>query len=515
MAFNSFLFVFCFLPFVLVGYYALALTRLHRLRIPFLILATLLFYARGAPHFTPLLLASVVGNYVFGLAVARSRGWRARTFLTLGVVINVSLLLYFKYSNFFIVNLDGATGAHIPLLKLALPLAISFYTFQQIAYLVDVSRGAVAGRAPLKYLASILFFPSIISGPIVFYRELEPQLEARPAGADVGANLLTGLTLFSMGLFKKTVIADTLGLWVDPACDAIHAGAHLGAAASWGLAAAYLLQIYFDFSGYSDMATGLARMLGIRLPLNFHSPIRCTSIIDYWRRWHITLGRFVNLYIFQPVAIPLARWSAERGLGRGPALIVATLLPTFSTMLIIGAWHGGAWTYVVFGALHGLYMVANETFNFLTRKQRKGRDETAAMRAAGNILTMMAVMFAIVAFRSANLADAARWWSGMVGLGGAGPAWSGWPAMKPLGGLGLVLVAAPSALIAYLFPNSEQILTRIDPVLEWKKWRTISPPAISFAWRPTPAWAMATGLTLFIALAFIARGTTKFVYFNF
>jgi D-alanyl-lipoteichoic acid acyltransferase DltB (MBOAT superfamily) len=515
MAFNSYLFIFCFLPVALFGYYAIALTRLNVLRIPFLIVVTLAFYARGAPHFTPLLLASVVGNYGFGVAVERSKGWRARIFLTVGVAINIFLLLYFKYSNFFIVNIDGVTGAHIPLLKLALPLAISFYTFQQIAYLVDVSRGLVRTSAPLRYLASILFFPSIISGPIVFYRELEPQLEARPERADVGANVLTGLTLFSMGLFKKTVIADTLGLWVDPACDAIHAGSHLGLWASWGVAAAYLLQIYFDFSGYSDMATGLARMLGIRLPLNFHSPIRCTSIIDYWRRWHITLGRFVNLYIFQPVAIPLARWSAERGLGRGPALAVATLLPTFATMLIIGAWHGGAWTYVLFGALHGLYMVANEIFNFLTRKRRKGQKETALMRAGGNALTMIAVMVAIVAFRSANLADAARWWSGMAGLGGATAVWRDWPALKPLGGLGLVLIAGPSALIAYLFPSAEQILTRIDPVLEWKKWRSVSPPVISLTWRPTPVWAMMTGATLFLALAFIARGTTKFVYFNF
>jgi D-alanyl-lipoteichoic acid acyltransferase DltB (MBOAT superfamily) len=515
MAFNSFLFIFCFLPFALIGYYVIALTRLHLLRIPFLILVTLLFYGRGAPHFLPLLLASVVGNYAFAVAVDRSSGWRARAVLTLGVVINVSLLLYFKYSNFFITNIDGATGANLPLLKLALPLAISFYTFQQIAYLVDVSRGLVRTGAPLRYLASILFFPSIISGPIVFYRELDPQLEARPDPGEVGANVLSGLTLFSMGLFKKTVIADTLGLWVDPACDAIHAGSHLGLLASWGVAAAYLLQIYFDFSGYSDMAIGLGRMLGIRLPQNFHSPIRCTSIIDYWRRWHITLGRFVNLYIFQPVAIPLARWSAERGMGRGQALMVATLLPTFATMLIIGAWHGGAWTYVVFGALHGGYMVANEAFNFLMRKKRKGQKETALMRGGANILTMAAVTFAIVAFRSANLTDAARWWSGMVGFAGAAPVWSGWPAMKPLGGLGLLLVAGPAALIAYLFPNSEQILTRIDPVLEWNKWRSISPPALSFTWRPTPAWAMMTGLTLFLALAFIARGTTKFVYFNF
>jgi D-alanyl-lipoteichoic acid acyltransferase DltB (MBOAT superfamily) len=485
------------------------------MRIPFLIVVTLIFYARGAPHFMPLLLASVVGNYIFGVAVERSSGWRARAALTLGVVINVLLLLYFKYSNFFIVNIDGATGANLPLLKLALPLAISFYTFQQIAYLVDVSRGLVRTGAPLRYCASILFFPSIISGPIVFYRELEPQLEARPEGGVVGANVLTGLTLFSMGLFKKTVIADTLGLWVDPACDAIHAGSHLGVLASWGVAAAYLLQIYFDFSGYSDMAIGLARMLGIRLPQNFHSPIRCTSIIDYWRRWHITLGRFVNLYIFQPVAIPLARWSAERGLGRGRTLMVATLVPTFSTMLIIGAWHGGAWTYVVFGALHGVYMVVNETFNFLTRKRRKGQKETAVMRAGGNALTMMAVMFAIVAFRSATLADAARWWSGMAGVSGGAAVWSAWPALKPLGGAGLALVAGASALIAYLFPNSEQILTRTDPVLEWKKWRSISPPTVSLTWRPTPAWAMMTGLTLFLALAFIARGTTKFVYFNF
>ncbi len=515
MPFNSYSFVFIFLPLTLLGYHVLARGPLHRFRQAFLILATLIFYARGAVVFLPLLLISIFANWALGLAIAGAAGGWRKLLLTLAVVLDLAALIYFKYANFLAGIGAGLVGLHYTPVHIPLPLAISFYTFQQIAYVIEVSRGATKPARLVDYFGFILFFPSIVSGPIVFYRELAPQLELRPERAKLVEDLTVGSVIFSLGLFKKTVIADTFALWVDPAFAAAHAGAPIGAAAAWGAAAAYVLQLYFDFSGYSDMAIGLGRMFGVVLPMNFFSPIRCTSILEYWRRWHMTLSRWVNLYIFQTLAIPAARLSSRWNLGGYGDLAVSTLAPTLVTMLIIGAWHGGNWTYVVFGAMHGVYMMTAEVWNRIWRKARRGKPEPFLRKARGNIVTMAAVVVAIVPFRSIDMTAAIRMWSAMVGTHGWTGAWNDWGALPSLGAAGMLLVIVPGLLMAYLLPNTEQFTTLFTPALEWTRWRGVSPPAVKLTWRPTWWWSLAVGVVLFLGLAYIARGGASFVYFNF
>ena len=483
---------------------------------PVLILLTVAFFAWGAAKDLPILLGSVIVNYGLAVTLWRLRGRAKQAVLAFAVSINVLALIYFKYTGFLIHNFSDLTGEHLRAPHILLPLAISFYTFQQISFLVDTANGTTPPVKPMAYFGSILFFPSLISGPIVFVRELAPQLAVKLDRARAMPNIAIGLVIFSIGLFKKTVIADSFGLWVDPIFGAVATGHGIGFGAGWGMAAAYLMQIYYDFSGYSDMAIGVARMLGVLLPLNFFSPIRCTSIVDFWRRWHITLGRFCNLYIFQKISIPLARWSADRSLGRWPSLALSTLLPTFLVMVIIGSWHGGSWTYVVFGLLHGVYMVVNEIWNTLNRKKRKGKQGVSRwILARGNLVTMTAVAFSMIAFRSEDMVTAGRFWAGMVGAHGLSVGWTDWPALQPLGFAGLLALLIPGFLLAYLAPNAYQFTSAFEPALEWKKWRDQSIPTIRLSWRPTYRWMLIVSAILFFGLVFIARGGAKFVYFNF
>ncbi|HEY1806206.1 MAG TPA: MBOAT family O-acyltransferase [Terracidiphilus sp.] len=516
MAFNSYLFLFAFLPLTLIAYYWVALTRLHRLRLPLLIALTIVFYANAALRYLPLLLASIVFNYLVARSIARAESGRQKNILRFGVAANVALLIFYKYAGFIFDNVQTVFGTHAAVPQILLPLAISFYTFQQIAFLVDTSRGLVKPADPVTYASSILFFPYIISGPITLYREIGSQLEERPDSRTAPGNILVGLVIFSLGLFKKTVIADSFALWVDPTFDHLTGGGSIGFLGAWAITAAFLLQMYFDFSGYSDMAIGLARMLGIALPLNFYSPIRCSSIIDWWRRWHMTLGRFVYAYIFHPISVPLMRWAVSKNLGRRSVLIAGTLLPTFTAMLIIGIWHGGNWTFFVFGALHGIYMVINESWRMAMRNKRKGRPVTWLQIARGNILTILAILFALAPFRAADMTTTGRIWKGMVGASGLGNGIDTWPALQPLGGYALFAMVTFGFAFAYMMPNTEQFMTRFEPALEWTKWRGVSPALLRFEWLPSLGWAAAIGAVLLIAIAFVGRGgNTIFVYFGF
>jgi alginate O-acetyltransferase complex protein AlgI len=515
MSFNSVLFIFGFLPATVIGYYSIALSRLYWFRLPFLILATAAFYARGSSQFLILLLASVTANYAAGTLIAGSKGFRARCWLWIGVIANLAVLLWFKYAIFVASNLNAIFDAGFKVEQVALPLGISFYTFQQIAFLVDTSRRQIEKPGLINYFAFVLFFPQLLAGPISLAREIVPQMAVRPKWPTVPANILVGLTIFGLGMFKKTVIADTAALWAGPIFDGAAAGAAPGVVVAWGGALAYTLQIYFDFSGYSDMAIGVARMFGILLPLNFHSPLRSTSIIDLWRRWHMTLGRFVQTYFFQPLAIPLTRFCSDRGLGDGISLVFSTLLPSFLALVIIGAWHGGNWTFILFGAMHGTFMVINEGWNYLTKKRRKDRKNPRWRNVLAGALTLLAFVAAAVPFRSADVTTALRVLAGMAGLNVGPDTWNVWPVLTPLGAWGLYPLLGIGFLSVYLLPNTQQIMTRITPSLEWPKWRKVDPAVFGFEWRPTVSWSIAGGIVLMLGVIFVARGTTQFVYFAF
>ncbi|MDH5530635.1 MAG: hypothetical protein OEY05_11410 [Paracoccaceae bacterium] len=520
MLFNSLIFILGFLPVAVGGYYALAALRLEMLRLPFIILISLFFYGYWTPQYTILLTISTVLNYAFGrwIGDAAAKGqYRIRSLLvTSGVVLNLLALGYYKYANFFLNNLNSLVDTGLTLDRIILPLAISFYTFQQIAYLVDVGRGTVKSGGFLSYVAFVIFFPQLIAGPIVHFQELVPQLIKKPRLDRALQNILIGLIIFAIGLTKKTVFADSAALFASPVFDMARDGTTPGLAAAWGAAFAYTLQVYFDFSGYSDMAIGLARMFGMKLPLNFHSPLRAGSISGLWQQWHMTLGRFVRSYVLQPLAAPLARWSANKGHDRKTGHRYSVMLPMFISMVVIGVWHGAGWNFVLFGALHGLYMVINEAWNF-RKRQRKAKPLPAWMttlmdRGGGHVLTVLAFVVAAIPFRAATEAATARMYGGMIGVGGdtssLGDLW-------PMGLAGLGATVFIGYLIVFLMPNTQQIMKVVDPALDWARWSEITPPVVKICWRPTVFWTIIGGAILCLGIAFILRGSTEFIYFNF
>lgn len=517
MLFNSIVFIFAFLPAAVAGYYLLCGLGRHRLALFFLSAASLFFYGYWAPKYIALLLFSMTVNYLLAMWMRRLEAdGRKKLVVTLGLVFNLALLFYFKYFNFFIHNVNNLTGAGIEWPRIVLPLAISFFTFQKIAFLIDLYRGRITLGKPLEYITFVLFFPQLIAGPIVHYSELAPQLGVRPEMRAATRNIAIGLAIFALGLFKKTVLADTAALYATPVFDHVAQGGMPGFGAAWLASFAYTLQVYFDFSGYSDMAIGLARMFGVLLPLNFHSPLRASNMAELWRRWHMTLSRFVQSYIFQPISMPLARLAARWS--RAPFAFFAgsTLVPVFLSMAIIGIWHGAAWNFLLFGVLHGTYIAAYETWSFLTRKRRRKKGPPGpAGQALAHVLTLLCFVAAVVPFRAADTHVTGRFFLAMFPVTGATAADFDWLALMPLGAGGLAAVLAVGYGIVFLLPNTQQFMTRITPALEWARWENVGMPPLRFAWRPSIGWALAMGAIFFFGVAFIMRGTSEFIYFNF
>ena len=343
MLFNSWLYLFLFLPLVAIVYFRLNHLRLVKAGTTWLVLASLVFYSYWNPKYLFLILASIVINYSIGsrIATRRSEGRSSGHLLGLGVATNLGLLGYFKYTGFFIRNASLAFNLDLHAPDIVLPLAISFFTFQQIAFLVDINRGRTSRPAPSDYLLFVTFFPQLIAGPIVHHREMMPQFSTLRNKLFRPGNLALGIHMIAIGLFKKVVVADSLSGWVQTGFSST---GEIGTLAAWGVSLGYTLQLYFDFSGYMDMALGSARIFNIRLPINFDSPYKSMNIQDFWRRWHITLGNFLKDYLY----IPLGgnRVSNLRNIGN--------ILITF---LLGGLWHGAGWTFVVWGGLHGLAVV--------------------------------------------------------------------------------------------------------------------------------------------------------------
>lgn len=517
MSFNSIIFILLFLPAAVLGYYGLSLTPLHRLRLPFLITVSLLFYGRAQATYIPLLLGSIIANYIIAVMLVRNAAHEQakRLWLALGVIANAGALIGLKYLSAVVGTITGVIGHSNPFAGIVAPLAISFYTFQQISFLVDVARGKVELGSIVRYMSFVAFFPTLLAGPITLYSEIGPQLGIRPQRKGVAQNLLIGLIIFSLGLFKKTVIADTIGLWVDPIFAAVHQGNSPGFFLGWGTATAYTLQIYFDFSGYSDMAIGAARMLGIVLPLNFFSPLRSTSISELWRRWHMTLSRFVRVYVYQPLSIPLTRFASQEDYGKWATMAVSAFLPAFLAMLVIGAWHGPNWTFLLFGAMQGAYIVTNEIYNALTRKKRRKKNDSRAALFGYGLITLIAFEISQVPFRSETIGDAFRIFGGMAGMHGFGLTHD-WSAFFAPNGNGMMIpMVIAGLLIVYLLPNTEQIMGNVHPVLEWEKWRTVDPAQLRFQFPFSPTGIAFASLALFLGFAFVSRGSTNFIYFKF
>jgi alginate O-acetyltransferase complex protein AlgI len=488
MLFNSYEFVLVFLPVTLVLFFAIA-RRSHRLARYFLLLASFGFYAWWSLEYGLLIAATVLVNRGLGVKIqhlSEQRNRFAKPLMVIAVALNLGLLGYFKYRNFFVENFNNATGADWPIVSLVLPLAISFHTFQQIAYLVDSWRCKVSQPTLADYALFVLFFPQLIAGPIVHHWQLLPQFsDARFYRFDY-ASLAAGVTFFALGLAKKVLIADPLATVADPIFNGATATPPTLTEAWVGIGA-YTLGLYFDFSGYSDMAIGLARMFGIRLPCNFNSPYQATSIIDFWRRWHITLSNWLRDYLYLPLG----------GNRLGKARRYANLLVT---MLLGGLWHGAAWTFVVWGLLHGLYLVINHGWQGL----RSRLSIRPLPPGVAWLTTFAAVAFAWVFFRSPTFDHARAMIDGLIGLNGLHS-----ESLGAVIGLGKSLVLHIALVIALLMPNTQTMIDRFHDARSKAGSR-----AWLIRWQPTLAWGAAIAVLFVFSLTQMS-GRREFVYFQF
>jgi alginate O-acetyltransferase complex protein AlgI len=523
MLFSSYPFIIGFLPLALLLFYGAA--RFGRTPAMLTLAAMSLgFYAYWRVQDLWVLLFSITFNYFLGNQIQRDRAagrlTRMRWLLRFGVTLDLGLLIYFKYTGFIIENIDLAASTNWTLGHVILPLGISFFTFQKIAYLADSARGEAQKTGFLEFGLFASFFPQLIAGPISHYKEVIPQFSNRLFGTPLAKNLLVGLVIFAIGLFKKVIIADSIANYLNPMYSlAADNHAAIDFRTGWTIAISYTLQLYFDFSGYSDMAIGLARMFGVRLPLNFHSPLRAASIIDYWRRWHMTLQRFIVTYVFTPLSVPLNRFAIERGLTGWTSFFFSVAIPSFLTFFIMGVWHGAGWGFVVYGLLNAAYVSVNEAWRERRKRRKRALKKQKlpmpeiglAERIGYHILTLACVFVGNMFFRALTFTDGASIFKGMIGLNGFNQPQM-FAQMAPPILFGLVAIAA--TIVAF-FPNTQQIMARFRPAVNWRLWRNEAPAMLQWRWRPTPAGIAFAGATLFLGLAVIQRGQAIFLYFNF
>lgn len=381
MLFPSFVFVFLFLPIVFIVYFSLGKLKNKKIATLFLVAASLYFYSYFEIKFLYLIVGSMIINYTIGSVLLKANRFR-RVILTIGILFNVAVLGYFKYADFFIENYNWIFDSNVSLLYLALPLGISFITFQQIAYLVDIYRGEIEKSAFSSYLIFSTFFPQLITGPIVNHKDVMQDYEDPEKKRINIENISKGLFLFLIGLVKKVVIADTFALWVT---DGFNTYTQLSFAEAWFVVLAYTIQLYFDFSGYCDMAIGLALMFNIRIPMNFNSPYKARNISDFWRRWHMTLNRFLTRYVYFPLG----------GSRKGEIFTAFNIILVF---FISGFWHGAGWTFIIWGLLHGTASVIFRLFKKYTN--------IPMPYVLSWFITFMFIVLARVYFRSESVSQA-------------------------------------------------------------------------------------------------------------
>lgn len=510
MLFQSYAFIFGFLPAVVLGCHLLGRPGIdRRWRLWLLVVASVVFYGVLSPASLPFLALSCTVNFM----LAR------RALAGAAVAFNVLLLLAFKYS----AELGWAGGYF--------PLGASFITFIQIVYQIETLNAALRRLSLPEYLQVSTFFGFVTSGPVISPAEVVAQQDANADAATAagsrpdGEHLLAGVALFALGLFKKLVIADPLAPHAAAVFDAAQAGQALTAGDAWTGGTLYMLQLYFDFSGYSDMAVAVGALVGLRLPLNFNSPFKATTVMDYWRRWHMTLTRFITHYLYLPLAVRATRWLGAReeardkargnkggnegendggaeaaATGQVPRFMLTVALPTIAAFTVAGVWHGNGWTFFLYGLYWGVVLTAYQAWSRYSPLRLPAPLAWA--------LTMVCALVSLVIFRSPTVGAAGRILQSAVGLGAVPGAGHGATALLPAG-LALVVLALIAALV--LLPNSQQLLRgyrlssdEVEP-----------PPRLAgLAWTATPAGAVALGITLAAALL-MGGGPTQFLYYKF
>src|SRR5271154_5933749 len=514
MLFNSHEFLFIFLPATLLGFYLLG--RVSRpSAILWLILASLVFYGWWRPLNILIIGPSIIVNYFLASFLLRlsQRGDQpglSRAVLIVGILFNVAFLGFFKYADFVYGAINDVFGANLILLHIILPLGISFITFQKIAFLIDVQAGRVKAFTFREYCTFVLFFPQLIAGPIVHYREMMPQFAAATCRFDK-ENFAVGLTLLFFGLFKKVVLADNIAPLVTPIYEHSAAAGHTPFLLAWMAAVGFTLQLYFDFSGYTDMALGLGRFFGIKLPPNFNSPLKASSIIDFWLNWHMTLTRFLTAYIYNPLVLWLTRRRAVKGRPgfgvRNPtfgAFVSLLMVPLTTTMFISGLWHGAGYGFIIWGLLHGVFLTINHGWRaFAAHRWRNRASYDRIMKPAGFVLTFVSVTAAMVFFRAQTVRSALDLAKGVFGLNGVALR-HGAQAIAETYSTDIQKTALWIAIllfIALVCPNTLQILAPYEPALPVKPASTT--PIIGRlripAWGPSLPWAVAVSAVAAIA----------------
>jgi alginate O-acetyltransferase complex protein AlgI len=515
MLFNSHIFVFVFLPITVAGFLLIRQVGFATAAVLWLLAASSIFYAWWNPAYLWLIYLVMLANYLVGRLLAEAPWTEAarKALFIFGIAGNLAVLGWYKYANFFADNFAALTGSSTTLARITLPLAISFFIFQKIAFLVDTYRRETRAKDLLRYSLFVIFFPQLIAGPIVRYQEVAPQFDRSAvlgARRRLGEDLALGITIFGIGLFKKVMIADGIAQFATPIFNAAAAGTRLDLVEAWIGATAYGFQLYFDFSGYSEMAVGLARMVGIKLPVNFWSPYKATSVVDFWRRWHITLSRFLRDYLYIPLG----------GNRRGKARQYFNLL---LTMGLGGLWHGASWNFLIWGTLHGAYLGTNHLWRAL------GFSPLGALWWR-RLLTFAAVSVAWVFFRAADLGTAGAMLKSMAGVNGISvpkrlaPMATAFPGVLRFDGFlpnDLTAYAARPFVVPVLLllllgcwylPNTFELTSRYRPaIMIYGGSRGASP----CPWRPAPVWAVLAGLLIASAVLGMGDGVSEFLYFQF
>ena len=526
MLFNSLHFLFIFLPLAMAGYHLLGRYG-RRPVIAWLGLMSLVFYAVWSWTFLLFLLGSILVNYAIaaGIAAAPQESRGRRALLTLGISLNLGALFYFKYLYKVLLSLRSLHLVDIHPHSILLPLGISFFTFTQISYLVDLAQGQAERQDLLSYLLFVTFFPHLIAGPILHHKEMMPQFATDRPGQPARRFALNahdvslGATWFLMGLGKKVLIADKLAPVADAA---FRDTVGLSAANAWVGLIVYSMQLYFDFSGYSDMALGLARMFSIHFPLNFDSPYKATSVTEYWQRWHMTLTRYITLYLYNPILLAVQRRRAARGkkvsrksLATIGGFTSMVAYPTVVTMLLTGIWHGAGLQFVVFGLIHGVYLTLNQAWRHFRQRGhavQKSPSVSGLPRLGMMIGVYLQVVFALIFFRASSLSAAWNFVRDMFGMNRAGHMQDIWAG----------LAAFALFPVVWYMPNTQQILGQeagpggIAFSPGGASSNAASAPTIlaGVRWRPNLRWAFVMAVLLFAVLANL-DSTVRFLYFQF
>ncbi|MDH3537451.1 MAG: MBOAT family protein, partial [Gammaproteobacteria bacterium] len=493
-----------FLAITLIAYWLVGRSD-ERLGKPLLIVASFIFYGYWIPAYLLLLTASILFNHVIARTIMNHPPAGARrALIVLGITLNLALIGFYKYAAFVVESLNWTLQTRFDVPDIVLPIGISFFTFQQISLLVDAYRDRVASLRFWDHVLFISFFPQLIAGPIVRQHDMMPQLAARRNWSLRADYLAIGIALFAFGLFKKTVLIDPVVPYLDLVYQAAAAGDPVGFLDGWAAGLGYGFQVYFDFSAYSDMAIGLGFMFGLRLPINFFSPYKADSIRAFWRRWHISLSRFLRDYLFIPLG------GSRHGLPRTVAALVIT-------MALGGLWHGAGWTFVIWGLLHGAYLSVNHLWRAFVSSRlpgvrdsvRRSRILTLAVRALSIVITFIAVSFAWVFFRSPDLDSAMRLAVAMFGF-------SGWHEVVYLS-RGIVPMFPIYLLIIWLLPNTMEIFQATRAALHVEDYRDdrvspLLPHWLSF--NLNARWAVTTAL-VFILAWFMLSNLSPFIYFQF